>query len=210
MGFMQPHSIRLWIVIGIAEIVFGVVVFAATRYYYLGVDARGTAAATAAARIADIAWPTGAPASTAMPARSTGAGEAERAPTPAERFTTALPTDDPGVVARQADEAFGARNFERAADLYAQLLKHAPTDGEVYNNLGITLHYMGRSADALHTLAEGIAADPTHQRIWLTTGFVNAQLGRVSDARVALGNAVALDPNSDVGRSAAEMLAALP
>ncbi len=207
---MQPRSIRFWIVLDIAEIVFGVVVFAATRYYYLGVGARDAVAATAAARIPDIAWPTVAPASNAVPPRPTGAVATGRPPTPAERFTTALPTNDPGVIARQADDAFDARDFQRAADLYAQLLQQAPNDGEVYNNLGITLHYLGRSAEALQTLADGIAADPTHQRMWLTTGFVNAQLGRVADARVALSNAVALEPNSDVGRAAAEMLAGLP
>jgi len=197
---MGTRSVKFWVVLGIAEIVFGVVVFAATRYYYLGARQRGTAAATAAARIPDIAWPTTAPVPTAVPPP----------PTPAERFTTALPAEDPAAIARQANDAFEAKDYERAAALYARLLTHVPDDAEVYNDLGLTLHYVGRSADALRTLADGIAADPTHQRIWLTTGFVNAQLGRVTDARVALGNAVALDPDSDVGRSAAEMLARLP
>jgi len=207
---MELRSVKFWVVLGIAEIVFGVVVFAATRYYYMGGGARGTVTATAAANIPDIAWPTTAPVSTAVPPQPTGAGATARAPTPAERFTTALPAEDPAAIARQANDAFETKDYERAAALYARLLTHVPDDAEVYNDLGLTLHYVGRSADALRTLADGIAADPTHQRIWLTTGFVNAQLGRVTDARVALGNAVALDPDSDVGRSAAEMLARLP
>lgn len=193
---MESRRSSFWIAIAISEVVFGLVVFAATRYYYVSRAADETRAATATSLPA-IAWP---------PTR-VGAELA-----PADRFTTALPTtsSDPAVIAQQADEAFANKNYERAAGLYAQLLALAPENPEVYNDLGLTLHYVGRSTEALERLSEGVAIDPTHQRLWLTTGFVYAQTGNIEDARLALGNAIMIDPESDVGRSAAEMLANLP
>jgi len=52
--------------------------------------------------------------------------------------------------------------------------------------------------------------DPTYQRIWLTLGFVNSQMGNTAEARTALGTAVQLGADTDVGKSAAKMLADLP
>jgi len=114
------------------------------------------------------------------------------------------------TLAQQADQYFADRQYDRAAELYARLLTLAPDNAEVYNNLGLTLHYTGRSTEALAKLSEGIAVDPTNQRIWLTTGFVNAQLGNIEDARTALSNALFMNPDNDVGRSAATMLEGLP
>ncbi|MGW8368799.1 MAG: tetratricopeptide repeat protein [Gammaproteobacteria bacterium] len=85
-----------------------------------------------------------------------------------------------------------------------------PNNVEVYNNLGITLHYIGRSDEALRRLDQGVAIDPTHQRIWLTLGYVNSQLGNAEQARTALTKAVQMDPDNDIGQSAAKMLEALP
>jgi Flp pilus assembly protein TadD len=79
-----------------------------------------------------------------------------------------------------------------------------------YNNLGITLYYLGRSTEALRILNEGVAVDSTYQRIWLTLGFVNSQVGNAEQARQALTTAVQLGADSEVGRTAQEMLGNLP
>ena len=78
-----------------------------------------------------------------------------------------------------------------------------------YNNLGITLHYLGRSAEALQILNQGVTVDPNYQRIWLTLGFVSAQTGLAAEAQSALKTAVELGPDTEVGRSAADMLKGL-
>jgi Flp pilus assembly protein TadD len=79
-----------------------------------------------------------------------------------------------------------------------------------YNNLGITLFYLGRSDDALRRLNEGIALDPSYQRIWLTLGFVNGQLGNFREARTALNRAVGMGADNEIGQSAMQMLDGLP
>ena len=113
---------------------------------------------------------------------------------------------DPVETARQADEFFEKRQYQEAADLYAALISSGFRNVNPYNNLGITLQYLGRSDEALNALEEGIAMDPTYQRIWLTLGFVNGQIGNFAEARTALSKAVEMDPGNEVGQSAASML----
>lgn len=198
MAAMMIRSAKFWISLLGFQVVFGGAVFAVTGHYYM---ADGPRVGAARSEVRTEA-PTPAP---AWPDPVTGVD-----PALLEGLTTALSLNDPIALARQADEFFANKQYDRAADRYAQLLTLDPGNAETYNNLGITLHYLGRSAEALSKLNEGIALDPTHQRIWLTTGFVNAQLGRIDEARLALSNAVFMDPNSDVGQSAAKMLESLP
>lgn len=108
------------------------------------------------------------------------------------------------------DQYFANNQYEQAADMYQQALDAGSATVNTYNSLGITLHYLARSDEALRVINEGIAKDPTYQRIWLTSGYVNSQLGNFEQARQALTKAVQLGADTDVGQSAAEMLEALP
>jgi Flp pilus assembly protein TadD len=119
-------------------------------------------------------------------------------------------TDDPAVIARQADDFFARERYSEAADLYERLLALGYNEVDTYNNLGITLHYLGRHAEALRILKEGVEVDSNYQRIWLTLGFVNSQMGNTAEARAALGTAVQLGADTEVGKAAAKMLADLP
>ncbi len=123
---------------------------------------------------------------------------------------SALNYDDPIEISRHANESFSNKQYDRAAELYALLLPFDPGNVDTYNNLGITLHYLGRPSEALARLREGVAVDPGHQRIRLTLGFVNSQLGNIQEARTALTTATALGADNEVGRSAAKMLESLP
>jgi len=117
---------------------------------------------------------------------------------------------DPSEMSRQAGEFFTNRQYDRAAELYERLLAFNPNDAETYNNLGITLHYLGRSTEALRRLNEGVAVDPGHQRIWLTLGFVNSQLGNTEQARTALTTAAQIGSDDSIRQSAMRMLEDLP
>lgn len=121
-----------------------------------------------------------------------------------------LMSDDPLEIERQADEYFGAKQYQMAAQLYQRLLGMGEGNVNTYNSLGLTLQYLGRSGEALQVLNEGIALEPGFQRIWLTTGFVNTQVGDIEQARAALNRAIELGPDNDIGQSAAKMLAGLP
>jgi len=178
----------------IFQVAFGLAVFSMTRNYYLQDKVNVSAAGvTQSSEATD--W-----------LENSAGSELEQMIT---EFPGTANSMDPFVLADQADEAFGQQQFDRAADLYHQLLLADPNNVDTYNNLGITLHYLGRSAEALSVLNEGIKADPAYQRIWLTLGFVNSQLGNVMQAQSALTTAVDLGADTEVGQSAAEMLRAL-
>ncbi len=187
---------RFWIPMALFQVAFGLTVFLLTRAHYL--DEHATQASTVG-RASFFDEPP-----LALPARITSE-LAAAAQAPALEASS-----DPAEIARQADTYFNEKQYERAAALYERLQTLDPDNVDVYNNLGLTLHYLGRSDEALRELAEGAAKDPVHQRIWLTLGFVNSQLGNIEPARLALTNAVQLGAENEIGRSAAEMLAALP
>jgi len=116
----------------------------------------------------------------------------------------------PEALSRDADRHFKEGLFQQAAAEYAHVLEQAPGNVDVYNNLGLTLHYVGRSEEAVEILEKGIAVDATHQRIWLTLGFVQSGLGDVAAARRSLSKAAELDADSRVGQEAKRLLDSLP
>jgi Flp pilus assembly protein TadD len=190
---------KFWITMAVFQVVFGLAVVAVTRQYYIS-DADSFSADAGS----DIG----------MTGQSLPVWPDTVAGSDLAQFGSMTPGEstikDPAEISRQADEFFVNKQYDRAAGLYERLLVLDPSSVDTYNNLGITLHYLGRSNEALGTLNEGVAVDPTHQRIWLTLGFVNSQLGNVEQARAALTKAAQMGPDSEVGQSARSMLNNLP
>lgn len=187
-------SPKFWIPMIAFQIVFGLSIFTITRQNYMQ-DLVDTGAAPTGTEQASIA----------MPSQSTSMN------TSLSNLMTFTPSPtDPVEIARLANEYFSLSQYDRAAEMYQQLLTLNPSNVDIYNNLGITLHYLGKSTEAIDKLNEGATLDPTYQRIWLTLGFVNTQLGNLEQARSALEAAVKIGTDNDVGRSAEQMLAELP
>ena len=187
-------SPKFWIPMIAFQIVFGLSIFTITRQYYIQ-DLVDTGAAPSGTEQASIA----------MPSQSASMNIS------LSNLTTFTPSPtDPVEIARLANEYFSLNQYDRAAEMYQQLLTLNPSNVDIYNNLGITLHYLGKSTEAIDKLNEGATLDPTYQRIWLTLGFVNTQLGNLEQARSALETAVKIGTDNDVGRSAEQMLAELP
>lgn len=192
---------RFWILFVVFQVFFGLAVFAVTREYYQQEEATVSAhpwmdPGSAATQGSVSTW-------------SQGISTADLARLSAPTASVSIPTD-PFEISRQANEAFVAKRYDRAAVLYEKLLEFESSDAEIYNNLGITLHYLGRSDEALRWLNDGVAVDAEHQRIWLTLGFVNAQLGNFGHARTALTKATEVGSDESIRQSATKMLAELP
>lgn len=184
------RTTMFWIYLAVFEVVFGASIFLATRYYYTG-DTHPAAVETES--IPDV--------------------------TPTTSFTPEMfdalvalqpDTTNPVEISRLADQYFANQQYAQAAEWYEKLLEFAPDNVNTLNNLGLTLHYLNRSEEALLYLNRGAASEPANQRIWLTLGFVNSELGNVEAARSSLTTAAQMDPNTSVGDSAAKMLAQLP
>ena len=186
---------RFWTLLVIFQVFFGLAVFAVTRDYYLqdAETARGQVQITGPAT---PAW-----------SRGITATDISRLSSPG--IVETMPSD-PAEIYRRAEEFFANKQYAQAAQLYEQLLTYSPDDAEIYNNLGLTLFYLGRPDDALRQLNEGVARDAGHQRIWLTLGYVNSQLGNTAEARVALTNAIQVGGNASIREAAEKMLADLP
>lgn len=186
---------KFWISIAAFQVLFGLAVFAITREYYIH-DADKVSAHPLTANQSTPAWPGGITETDITRLISSALSEST--------------VQDPVEMSRKADEFFANKQYARAAELYERLLVFSPNNAEIHNNLGLTLHYLGRSNEALRRLNAGVAADPTHQRIWLTLGFVNSQLGNTEQARSALTTATQVGTNESIRESAIKMLEDLP
>lgn len=186
---------RFWVVLVVFQVVFGLAIFAITREYYMR-DVDNVSAHPPITDRSPVGWTSGITES-----------EISRLSSSASSPST---TRDPSEISRQADVAFTNKQYATAAALYEQLLVFSPNDAEIYNNLGLTLHYLGRSNEALRRLNDGVAVDAEHQRIWLTLGFVNGQLGHTEQARNALTKAAQVGSNESIRQSAMKMLEELP
>ncbi|OUS28563.1 hypothetical protein A9Q98_07630 [Thalassotalea sp. 42_200_T64] len=189
------RSPKFWISMVVFQVVFGLAVFAITRQHYID-DSDNVSADPVIVRQPSFSWPGG----------ITGFDSAQLRPLPFDHPTIEGPVE----ISRQANEFFANQQYSRAAQLYEQLLVFYPDNVNTYNNLGLTLHYLGRTTEAVRKLNEGVAVDPADQRIWLTLGFVNSQLGDTDQARAALTTAVEMGANNKLGQSAATMLENLP
>jgi len=176
------------------QVVFGLTVFTITRHYY-SPDARNVGTTPVQTQQTAAEWP--------QPSAESDLEEL------ISSYPSPYSSKDPVALAQQADEFFNTRQFDKAADLYQQSLRSGSNDVNTYNNLGITLHYLGRSTEAIRVLNEGVAVDSSYQRIWLTLGFVNSQIGNIAQARTALTKAVQLNPDTDIAQSANQMLQSL-
>jgi tetratricopeptide (TPR) repeat protein len=186
---------KFWISMTVFQVTFGLVVFAITRDYYIH-EADKVNARPSTTQPSVSMWLDG----------ITGTDVARLS----SSALTQPAVQDPVEISRQADEFFVARQYDRAAELYERLLAFGPDNAEVLNNLGLTLHYLGRSSEALRRLDDGVAADPANQRIWLTLGFVNSQLGNTEQARTALTTATQIGSDESIRQAAREMLENLP
>ena len=186
---------KFWISFVVFQVVFGLAVFAITRDYYM--QDKGTVRAhPPTIGQSAPAWPNGITET-----------QIARLSSPALSEPT---VQDPFEISRRANDYFANRQYDQAADMYERLLAFSPDDAEIYNNLGLTLHYLGRSSEALDKLNEGVAKDPQHQRIWLTLGYVNSQLGNFEQARTALTTAARIGTDESIRQSATRMLEDLP
>ncbi|MCP4334375.1 MAG: tetratricopeptide repeat protein [Gammaproteobacteria bacterium] len=188
-------NLKFWVPMAVFQIAFALTIFTITRQYYI-LDSENVNADSAEISQPAFVWPDG----------QTGTNSTQLN---SSTFNQSA-AEDPAEVTRQANEYFTNRQYDKAADLYERLLVFDPNNVETYNNLGITLHYLGKSGDAILRLKEGVAIDPTHQRIWLTLGFVNSQTGDIVQARTALNTAASINADNEIGKSAIKMLEKLP
>lgn len=186
---------KFWMLMAVFQVLFGLAVFAITRDHYMADANSGQPHATILNPDAP-AWPNTVSESSIARLTTSATGAAGSA--------------DPVELSRQADALFASKQYDKAAELYERLLAFNPGTADTHNNLGLTLHYLGRSSEALRRLEEGVEIEPRNQRIYLTIGYVNSQLGNTGQARKALTAATEVGTDESIRQSAINMLENLP
>lgn len=105
-----------------------------------------------------------------------------------------------------AESHLSSRRFGEAIRVYRKMLELEPKNAAILNELGLALHYDGKSAEAIETLRKATALDPTMQRAWLSRGFVLKSTGQDARARAALEKTIALGASTPQGLEARKML----
>ncbi|RKZ35298.1 MAG: hypothetical protein DRQ37_06735 [Gammaproteobacteria bacterium] len=176
---------RFWLFLAVFQVVFGLVVFSATRAYYQQPE-------------------------TTVQVNS-GASAAMDSLTQYQKMMASSPpsASDPASYSRQGDNYFGLKEYDQAALNYAKVVELDPKNVEAFNNLGLSLHYAWRSTEAVESLKRGAQAVAGDERSGLTLGFVRAAMGRKQDALQALQQAVDAGPDTPIAEEAKQMLGRL-
>ncbi len=178
-----------WVAIIALQTLFGASVFILTKAHYSGPGGAPRAAANA----------------TSSAVASAPAGQRSAPPIPATSFAA----NDPAMLREQAAQQFRNQDYAGAVASYERLVALEPGDPDLLNNLGLVLHYVNRSEEAIDRLREALALNERHQRSWLTLGFVRKDLGETQTARAAFERVLQIDDKSSMASEARRMLASL-
>lgn len=125
---------------------------------------------------------------------------------PAPTVAGALQVETVETLNLLAENHLAARRYGEAIRVYRKMLALEPKNASLLNELGLALHYDGKSAEAVETLRKATALDPRLQRAWLSLGFVLKSTGQDAKARAALEKTIALGASTPQGVEARKML----
>ncbi len=205
---MNRDDVKFWVSMIVFQVCFGLAVFAVTRAHYMQPATADSAAQRASASHSELQS-----AAPVQPLTSLGPGDLTQFVQTGSNLPSsggASTTQDPLELSRLASQAFSNQQYDAALNYYQRLAALEPDSVDLINEIGLTLHYLGRSTEAVQKLKEGVAKNPKHQRIQLTLGFVYSQMGNFKDARSALTAASQLGTDAGIKQSALDMLKKLP
>jgi len=151
-----------------------------------------------AAAVAKSAQPAAAPADSAAKEPAGSAGEA---PLQLGRFkgNVSLPPEV-AAIAKEGALAVAEKQWEKARDLYLELVKAAPANALAYANLGAAEHQLGNLLAAAGNLGKSTELNPHIARNWQTLGLIHYERGDLALALSCLTRAIHEDPTEAESR----------
>jgi tetratricopeptide (TPR) repeat protein len=183
-----------WALFAALMLFFGFAVFALTRDYYLRHPAYLDADTNAGVHPGSREY-----------ASTTALGNRMRQAMDFNVGPVDLTSTDASLLGDAADRLFAQQRFSEAVPVYERILSLTPRDAETHNDLGLALHYSGRSKEGIEVLQTATDLAPSFQRAWLSLGFVAVQSAHMDLGNMALEHAQSLDPDSDVGKEATRL-----
>lgn len=95
---------------------------------------------------------------------------------------------------------FKDNDLEEAVKCYHHALQFDPTLLQAFNNLGTTLVFLGRLAEAEEIFDRGLAVDPNHPKFYLGKANLAGMKGDFSTARNLLNEALRKDPTYQMAK----------
>jgi adenylate cyclase len=93
------------------------------------------------------------------------------------------------------------RRYDEAIRAGESAIANNPNDAEAFNGLGVVLHYVGRSEEALRHFERAMALNPLCPGMWLHfQGQVYYQLRRYEEAENVLKRRIFRTPETDASR----------
>jgi Flp pilus assembly protein TadD len=94
-----------------------------------------------------------------------------------------------------AIHCFLRREYDRAASVFQEVIRAAPTDPAAWSFYGMSLAHLGRAAEAESALSRAVSLAPRNGEAWFHLGVARSLREEWSEAAMAYRRAVSLVPN---------------
>jgi len=98
------------------------------------------------------------------------------------------------AIAKEGALAVAEKQWEKARDLYLEMVKLAPDNALAYANLGVAEHQLGNLLAAAGNLGKSTELNPHIARNWQTLGLIHYERGDLALALSCLTRAIHEDP----------------
>lgn len=99
-------------------------------------------------------------------------------------------------LAQEGAAAFANQQWERARDIYLDMVSEAPDNALAYANLGVAEHQLGNLLAASGNLKQSLEINPTIAQNWQTLGLIQYQRGELNLALSSLTRAIHESPQN--------------
>jgi tetratricopeptide (TPR) repeat protein len=105
-----------------------------------------------------------------------------------------LQPENADALERVAAQELANENWQRAADIYSNVLKKYPQDSQAWLGLGLALEKTDLKQKALNSFRKAVALSPKSALIHMALALAYEERGRVAEAELELEEALRLNP----------------
>jgi len=119
-----------------------------------------------------------------------------------------LPMPDPGIekLVQQGDQQYLARNYDRAIEIYGNILKNQPNRPDILEKSGDAQMAAGRDDEAIKSFRQTLTLDPKNPSLHYTLGILYERGGLLEEAETEYRNSLNINPeNGDARRRLADI-----